>query len=406
MPYKKKADLISAGKNAIIEQAYLQEQIEMLKRREILSQHKYDIYQAYDGRWCTYLPQKDGGRKSIKKKNKIDVENAVVEHYRQQAEGVKFSFVYNEWRKYQDEMVSVNTVSKYDSDKKRYFDGKAFFETNIETITEDDIKVFIKTSVEKLDLCQSACKTLYHYIDNTFEFGRRHKYTTANPTEFLHAKDFYCYCNKNLNEKQRVINDNNLDILFDRFKKDHEEHPEYIPTYAVEFASLTGMRVGEIAALRWDSIHDDYILVDKSQKYNTKKKEYYISSTKNEKSRKFPLTDEIKKMLNTVKDIEQSNGYLTDFIFSNEDGPINFRTISSCLKNKCRQVGMKTIGIHAYRRTVNSKMADDGVSVTVRAALLGHSKEVNERYYTYDISTLTDKINVVSNINRRMCPKH
>ena len=35
-----------------------------------------------------------------------------------------------------------------------------------------------------------------------------------------------------------------------RFQKDHEKKPNYIPTYAIEFASLTGMRVGEISALR------------------------------------------------------------------------------------------------------------------------------------------------------------
>ena len=64
------------------------------------------------------------------------------------------------------------------------------------------------------------------------------------------------------------------------------------------------------------------------------------------------------------------------------------------IKNKCKQVG-----IHAFRRTVNSKMRCEGVSATVAAALLGHSPDVNEQYYTYDISDIKEKIRIVSKIN-------
>lgn len=54
--------------------------------------------------------------------------------------------------------------------------------------------------------------------------------------------------------------------LQERFRKDHEEKRNYIPTYAVELASLTGMRAGELAALRWDNIKEDYILIAESEK--------------------------------------------------------------------------------------------------------------------------------------------
>ena len=68
--------------------------------------------------------------------------------------------------------------------------------------------------------------------------------------------------------------------------------------YAVQLAMLTGFRVGELAALRWDSITDDYIIVDKSEKYNRKTREYYIDKTKNKKIREYPITPEIRQLLN------------------------------------------------------------------------------------------------------------
>ena len=76
--------------------------------------------------------------------------------------------------------------------------------------------------------------------------------------------------------------------------------------------------------------------------------------------------------------------------------------ISSCLKNKCRQLGIEERGIHAYRRTVNSMLRNDGVSVTVAAALLGHTEEVNEKHYTFDVSNIEDKRKAVSRVNAEM----
>ncbi len=62
------------------------------------------------------------------------------------------------------------------------------------------------------------------------------------------------------------------------------------------------------------------------------------------------------------------------------------------LDNKCIQAGITPRGVHAFRRTVNSKMRCEGVSATVAAALLGHSPDVNEQYYTYVISNIEEKL--------------
>ena len=80
-------------------------------------------------------------------------------------------------------------------------------------------------------------------------------------------------------------------------------------------------------------------------------------------------------------------------------GRVHTNIISSCIKNKCRQLGIEEKGIHAYRKTLNSKMRCNGVSSTVAASLLGHSKEVNENYYTFDISDIAEKAKIVSEIN-------
>ncbi|MCD8121296.1 MAG: hypothetical protein LUE65_03515 [Clostridiales bacterium] len=40
------------------------------------------------------------------------------------------------------------------------------------------------------------------------------------------------------------------------------------------------------------------------------------------------------------------------------------------------------------------------MSATVAASLLGHSREVNEKYYTFDITNIEQKTAIVSKINK------
>ncbi len=68
------------------------------------------------------------------------------------------------------------------------------------------------------------------------------------------------------------------------------------------------------------------------------------------------------------------------------------------MRRKCSQVGIDQRGIHALRRTLNSKMRCDGVSATVAASLLGHTEKVNQENYTYDITGMDYKRKIVQKV--------
>lgn len=395
-----------ALKNGIIDLSYIQDQYDMSKKKDLLNKHKWAISQGKDGYWRTYLLDKHckNGRRMIKKHTKKEVEDEVIEYYKQQTEKPKtFDDAYHKWRLFKDEMISDNSVSKYNTDYNRYFKGTIFAKTDITTITEEDIQVFIVKTVKQKQLCKKACKTLFGYISNTCKSAMIHKVIENNPTENLQASQFYKYCTEiEKTQEQKLVSDKDMELLYQRFYEDYKKQPEYIPTYAVHMATLTGMRVGEIAALKWENITDDYIIINMSEKYNRITKEYFIDSTKNQKDRIFPLTDELRSLLFTVKKVEMQNGFLSEWVFSNRSGRIHASVISSCSKNKCRQIGISEKGIHAYRRTINSKMRCNGVSSVVAASLLGHSPEVNQKYYTFDVSTIKEKTDIVSNITKNM----
>ncbi len=112
------------------------------------------------------------------------------------------------------------------------------------------------------------------------------------------------------------------------------------------------------------------------------------------------MTDDIQKLLESVKRVELHNGYICEWVFANESGRIHAPVISSCAKNKCLQLGIDVKGIHSYRKTINSKLRCNGVSPTVAASLLGHSVEVNEQYYTFDVVGIEQKGQIISKIGK------
>ena len=393
----------------IIDMASVEEKIEMKQRSRILKQHPYSIWEGKNGYWYTYFqPDEECKRKLVKKKTQKDLEDMLVKLYcgTDEKHNITFGEMYYKWREMQDKLVSDNTISKYDTDYQRYFANQEFTNLEIERITEETVKVFICKTVKEQTLCKKACKTLFGYVKNVIKNALINKVLYENPIEYLEAKQFYKYCTeKKKSPEQRVVSDFDMKRLYERFQKDYDRKPDYIPTYAVELATLTGMRVGELSALKWEDIHETYIFISKSEKYNRIEKKYYIDQTKNKEDRKFPVSEEIRNLLDRVKKAEIRSGYVCEWVFANQNGRIHAPVISSCLKNKCRQIGMEEKGIHAFRRTVNSKMRCSGVPATVAASLLGHTEEVNENYYTYDVSSFAEKQRIVEQINRSVVGK-
>lgn len=44
----------------------------------------------------------------------------------------------------------------------------------------------------------------------------------------------------------------------------------------------------------------------------------------------------------------------------------------------------------------------EGVPTVVAASLLGHTEQVNEQYYTYDVTDIKNKATIVAHLNKEM----
>lgn len=186
---------------------------------------------------------------------------------------------------------------------------------DIRYIKDEDIMIFIKRLLSKKEITYKALKSMFGYISGVFEKSIIDKIIDINPCKYIDLPIFKQYCKetKKKSPEERTLSSKEKKILMEKITK--SQNPE---KYAAEFAFFTGMRVGELSALRWTDIDfiKGVITVQSSEKYNRLTKEYYISTTKNHKIRKIPLTDDMINVLNKTKKEELNNGWLSEFVFS------------------------------------------------------------------------------------------
>lgn len=385
----------------IIDLSHIQDAVNMNKRKEIIEQHPYSIWEGTDGKWHTYLPNEEKGRIHRKRSSRKAIEDVIVQYYENQ---VNYTFSYW-WELFKEKQrrfgLCNNSLSKYDSDYRRFFQGTDFASMDIRDITEDDITEFMVTTIKRLNLKEKPTKGLIGYISGTLKHARIKKVIKENPCDYIEQKIFLKFCDRSTKTiQERTVSKKELKMILDRLQYDKDNKPNYIQVYAIELAIYTGMRIGELTGLKWEDIleAEDCILIRRSEKYDRKEKKYYISDTKTYKQRMFPLSDDSRRVLNQVRKVAIKNGFLGEYVFMNQDGKIHSTSIDHCLRYRCNKLGIPEKSIHAIRRTLNSTLRTAGVSSVVAASLLGHTEEVNEQNYTYDVSEMEYKHDIVSNL--------
>ena len=129
------------------------------------------------------------------------------------------------------------------------------------------------------------------------------------------------------------------------------------------FCFQTGLRVGEICSLRYSDISEDgeFIIVSSFLRQTTKE---VVDHTKGAfGDREVELTDEAKKLIALATEKQNELGASTSgFIFSCQDKPLGYGTMRKINEKYCRKAGIEYKSHHKIRKTVASKMLDDGIN--------------------------------------------
>lgn len=140
---------------------------------------------------------------------------------------------------------------------------------------------------------------------------------------------------------------------------------------------FTGLRVGEICALRWEdvsfsdqTIHIHHTLQRiQNQSDNGSKTKIVVTTPKSSCSiRTIPIPDELSEVLATHK--KSSVGYL---LTNDEDKYVEPRTMQNKFKKALKMSGIESANFHAIRHTFATRCIELGFDVKSLSEILGHA---------------------------------
>ena len=363
----------------------IQMQYEMNERKKYIEMHESRIWQSTDGKWYTYLPDMNKKRKLIKRKSEDEILNEIVKYYKNVDDEQTVEQVYYEWieNKQKTKEIQKQTCDRYTVDFNRFYTLNNFKNRKIRFINEDDLEDFIIDSITENNLTSKAYSNLRTITRGLFMYAKKKKKTSVNINNFFEDLDL---SNKIFSKQKRKSEDN---VFSDKELFDIQNVLESnikITGLGVLLAIYTGMRVGEIVALKWEDVFDDYIHINRHQimyKNDDGKRVYQIvdCAKTDAGTRDVVIIPKVKKILREARKINP----FTEYIFEKNGNPVSIHALAMVLYRTCDKLDIKRRGMHVLRKTYATRLINAGVDEAIITFQMGHVDfRTTKDYYYYN----------------------
>lgn len=275
-----------------------------------------------------------------------------------------------------------------------------FGKKRISTLKKTDVKRFYNALVDDRGLQASTIDSVHTVLHQVLQMAVDDDYIRNNPSDGVLKELKQSHVFKT--EKRRGLTKPEQELLLS-FLKNHNQYKHWYPMFAVLVG--TGLRIGELAGLRWCDIDIEEGIIDVNhtlvyydhREPNGKQGCYFnVNTPKTEAGkRQVPMMDFVKEAFQMERAYQQEaelkcqvtiDGY-TDFIFINRyggtfyQGSVNKtirRIIRDCndevlARGEKNPVLLPHFSCHSLRHTFTTRMCEAGVNVKVIQDTLGHA---------------------------------
>lgn len=375
--------LNSKSKNALLDVIY------MNKKEMVLSVHKNKITQlnGKDKRWHTYIPaDTPKGLKEIKRPTEKEMIDFLLDFYG--LNGMTFSQLFDEWLPYKATITnSSGTIRRHCQHFQKYFvkENSKLLHMNIAKIDKLLLQSECNRLIKKYNMSQTEWKNVKTIIRGMFEYAYDKKIIRENPCDRLKITVKFKQINKKPSETQvyKTQEYQNIHEYLDCMYSE-ENDSVYL---AVKFQFFTGMRVGELVALRWEDVdqesfklhihseESDQPYLDQNGKWHSKR--VVVPHTKTNTDRTLQL---LPKAIEVIKKLPQGQ----EFLFMRGNERITERQVNYVLEKYAERMGVLTKSSHKLRKTYASRLDAAGVPLDVIQRDLGHRSAKTTLTYFYN----------------------
>lgn len=372
--------------------------------RKYLQQHPNAITQTKDGRWTTNCRDAGGHRHKITSNSREGLEEKIIEFYKtkEDQESITFPVICREWidRKLKYKEISGPTHTRYVTDYERFFadSSNEFCQIPLRDLTDGDLRRFIKETILKYELTRKAYSQLRILLRGTLIYAKEEGYTDFSAGAFFYdlnlSDRIFAHREKPAPEMQ-TFSDDEVEKLM-RFLWEEQD----LRGLGLILMFQTGMRVGELAALRWENVRDGKIrIVATEETYKDpetgKKTCEVVDHAKTDAGERVIILPD--KAEATIKAIRAKHPF-GEYVFADKLGRIRAKRFNTWLHRACKKVAIPERSTHKIRKTYASVLLSSGVDEKLVTSQMGHTDiSVTKDIYYFNRDKEADKRMAISN---------
>lgn len=356
-------------------------------REEFLKLHNHVITQRKsDGRWTTYLGKKKP-YKLIVRVNKKDVEDIVIQYYMDSTfYTTTFAECFKLWMDSQENSVnpslSPKSLTNYRAEFKRFVQDYPFANYEIVNITEKDVRKYFKELMNRTDkISRKRLNSVKSLIGGTFNYAKAELDLETIPIKTVLREIVFADCQFAIPEdKQKIYYQDDLQALINYL---HEKNS--LLSLGIVLTAQTGLRISEIAALKWEHVFPGALHISEAEHSYTKSdgtRVVEIGLPKKMKKRKVELSKEAEETLALLSKMHPTNA---GFIILKEGKRATTRTFDYALRQACKACDIPVLSMHKLRSTYASTMLASGCPEKAVQDQLGHVEiTTTQKHYNFN----------------------
>lgn len=383
--------------NDMIDSVFIQEQIKMQRNEELLSKHPYKIWEGKDGKWYSYFPDKEKGRVLKKRNTEKLIKDEIIAYWKKQESNPTISDIYSEWinGKVQREEITKATRDRYNRQYEQCF--LDFGKHKIKSISEYDIEEFVLDTIYNCKLTQKGFSNLRTLILGIFKLARRKRLVSFSISELMNDMDISkkLFRRNVKSDDEQVFTTDELPKVLGYLK----ENPDIV-NLGIFLLFKTGLRIGELAALKKTDITQNIIHISKTEiHYNDGAGNVIYEVRDSPKTeagiRDVVVPDSGLRILNRIRLLNPFGEYL----FERRGKRIRTYVFRERLRNICRKLDITMKSPHKIRKTYGSILIDNNVQESLVINQMGHTDiKTTKKHYYRNRMNYTEKKNIINHV--------
>lgn len=377
--------------------AYVQEQIEMSKRKELLNKHPYKIWEGTDGKWHTYLPERKKGRIPRKRNTLEEIQQVVVDYWKQQEENPTIEEIFNEWndRRLELEKISPSTHLRYKLDFKRYYEEMG--KKRINSITEIEIEDFLEEQVSKFNLTAKAFSNLKGITKGFLKRAKKRNLISFNVTSMFDDMDvsnikFRIQIKEDF---QEVFGEEEMPVIMEYLTNNIDAH-----NLCLLLMFVSGIRIGEAVALKKEVVSQNTIKIRRTEtKYKDKEGNTVCEVKEIPKTQAGIRTVVIPQNYEwIIREILKNNPF-GEYLFMRNGERLTAQAVRRRLERICKKLNIYHKSPNKIRKTYGSILLDNKVDERMVIQQMGHTNvRCTENHYHRNRRTIEKKTEILNEI--------